>query len=68
MDTTTREGPPLHQRMLEGMRMRKLEPRTQEGYIRAVGKLTVNAQAIARHGHEEQRRRRMVGKLTHKSR
>ena len=54
--------------MLEGMRMRKLEPRTQEGYIRAVGKLTVNAQAIARHGHEEQRRRRMVGKLTHKSR
>ena len=30
---------PLRQRMLEGMRMRKLEPRTQEAYIRAVRKL-----------------------------
>lgn len=30
---------PLRQRMLEDMRMRKLEPRTQEAYIRAVGKL-----------------------------
>ena len=27
---------PLRQRMLEDMRMRKLEPRTQEAYIRAV--------------------------------
>ena len=40
MDTTTRAGTPLRQRMLEDMRMRKLEPRTQEGYIRAVRKLT----------------------------
>ena len=41
MDTTTRAVSPLRQRMLEDMRMRKLEPRTQEGYIRAVRKLTV---------------------------
>ena len=41
MDTTTRAGSPLRQRMLEDMRMRKLEPRTQEAYIRAVRKLTV---------------------------
>ncbi len=27
MDTTTRAGSPLRQRMLEDMRMRKLEPR-----------------------------------------
>jgi integrase/recombinase XerD len=40
MDTTTRTGSPLRQRMIEDMRMRKLEPRTQEGYIRAVLKLT----------------------------
>jgi site-specific recombinase XerD len=41
MDTTTRAGSPLRQRMLEDMRMRKLEPRTQEAYIRAVRKLSV---------------------------
>ena len=40
MDTTTRAGSPLRQRMIEDMRMRKLEPRTQEAYIRAVRKLT----------------------------
>jgi integrase len=40
MDTTTRAASPLRQRMLEDMRMRKLEPKTQEGYIRAVRKLT----------------------------
>lgn len=40
MDTTTRRASPLRQRMIEDMRMRKLEPRTQEGYIRAVRKLT----------------------------
>jgi len=41
MDTTTRTASPLRQRMIEDMRMRKLEPRTQDGYIRAVCKLTV---------------------------
>ena len=40
MDTTARTGTPLRQRMVEDMRMRKLEPRTQEAYIRAVRKLT----------------------------
>ena len=41
MDTTTHQGTPLRQRMIEDMRMRKLESRTQEGYNRAVRKLTV---------------------------
>jgi hypothetical protein len=36
MDTTTRAGPMLRQRMIEDMRMRKLESRTQEACIRAV--------------------------------
>ena len=40
MDTTTRAASPLRQRMTEDMRMRKLEPRTQEAYSRAVSKLT----------------------------
>lgn len=40
MDTTARTGTPLRQRMIKDMRMRKLEPRTQEAYIRAVRKLT----------------------------
>ena len=31
MDTTTPAVSPLRQRMTEDMRMRKLEPRTQEG-------------------------------------
>jgi hypothetical protein len=30
MDTTTRTGTPLRQRMLEDMRMRKLEDKTQQ--------------------------------------
>ena len=41
MDATTPSGTPLRQRMLDDMRMRKLEPRTQEAYIRAVRKLAV---------------------------
>jgi integrase/recombinase XerD len=39
MDTTTGSGTALRQRMIEDMRMRKLEPRTREAYIRAVRKL-----------------------------
>jgi integrase/recombinase XerD len=39
MDTTTRVGTALRQRMIDDMRMRKLEPRTREAYIRAVRKL-----------------------------
>ena len=35
---------PLRQRMIEDMRMRKLEPTTQTGYIRAVRKLTAYLQ------------------------
>jgi integrase/recombinase XerD len=36
MNTTTPVISPLRQRMLEDMRMRKLAPKTQIGYIRAV--------------------------------
>jgi integrase/recombinase XerD len=39
MDSTTGPGTPLRQRMIEDMRMRRLEGRTQEAYIRAVRKL-----------------------------
>ena len=39
MDTIIPAVTPLRQRMHEDMRMRKLEPRTQEAYIRAVRKL-----------------------------
>lgn len=42
MDTTTRGGTPLRQRMLDDMRMRKLEPKTQAAYIRAVRKLAAH--------------------------
>ena len=35
MDTTTRTGTPLRQRMTEDMRMRKLEDKTQQAYIRS---------------------------------
>ena len=41
MDKTTRTGTLLRQRMTEDMRMRKLEDKTQQAYIRAVRKLTV---------------------------
>ena len=41
MDTTTRTGAPLRQRMTEDMRMRKLEAKAQQGYVRAARKLTV---------------------------
>ena len=39
MDTIIPAVTPLRQRMLEDMRIRKLEARTQEAYIRAVRKL-----------------------------
>ena len=40
MNTTTPVISPLRQRMLEDMRMRKLAPRTQSSYIRAVRHFT----------------------------
>jgi len=40
MDMTARKGTPLRQRMVEDMRMRKLQDKTQQAYIRAVLKLT----------------------------
>ena len=36
MDTSTPTVSPLRQRMLDDMRLRKLEPKTQSGYLRAV--------------------------------
>jgi len=40
MNPTMPAVSPLRQRMIEDMRMRKLNPHTQDGYIRAVRKLT----------------------------
>lgn len=40
MNTTTPRVSPLRQRMIEDMRMRKLSPKTQSGYIRAVRHFT----------------------------
>jgi len=40
METTTRTGSPLRQRMIEDMRMRKLEAKTQASYVRAVRTLS----------------------------
>ena len=40
---------PLRQRMLDDMRMRKLEPKTQAGYLRAVACRI--PQGLARHRH-----------------
>ena len=40
METSTKPVSPLRQRMLEDMRMRKLAPKTQQAYIRAVCKFT----------------------------
>ena len=41
MNTTTPKNSPLRQRMIEDMRIRKLEPKTQSGYIRAVRTFTI---------------------------
>ena len=38
--TTTKSTSPLRQRMLDDMRMRKLKPKTQAAYLRAVEQLT----------------------------
>jgi len=40
MDTITSGCTPLRQRMVDDMRMRKLDPKTQDAYIRAVRRLT----------------------------
>jgi integrase/recombinase XerD len=40
MDSSIRTGTPLRQRMIDDMRMRKFEPKTQSGYIRAVRRFT----------------------------
>ena len=40
METLVKPVSPLRQRMLEDMRMRKLSPKTQQAYIRAVCKFT----------------------------
>ena len=39
MDSTTQAVTPLRQRMIEDMRMRKLELKTRTAYLRAVTKL-----------------------------
>jgi integrase/recombinase XerD len=41
MNTPTAKISPLRQRMIEDMRIRKLEPKTQSGYIRAVRNFTI---------------------------
>src|SRR6185295_13084500 len=41
MDSSIRTGTPLRRRMIDDMRMRKLEHKTQQAYIRAVCKLAV---------------------------
>ncbi len=41
MNDTSPKISPLRQRMIEDMRIRKLEPKTQSGYIRAVRHFTV---------------------------
>ena len=49
MNTTTPKISPLRQRMIEDMRIRKLEPKTQSGYIRAVRHFTIwFARSLAR--------------------
>ena len=42
MNSTTQSASPLRQRMLDDMRMRKLEPTTQQAYVRAVRKLAAH--------------------------
>jgi hypothetical protein len=51
MDTITPAVTPLRQRMIDDMRMRKLEPKTQEAYIRAVRKLAAYLKRSPDTGH-----------------
>ena len=48
METTTRPGTPLRQRMLDDMRMRKFAEHTQAGYVHAVRKLAAFSAAASR--------------------
>ena len=41
MESSSQAVSPLRQRMIEDMRLRKLEPKTQSAYVRAVRKLAV---------------------------
>ena len=54
MTFSTHTISPLRQRMLDDMRMRKLSPKTQSGYIRVVKRFAGFPGAIARY---RQRRR-----------
>ena len=51
MDASIRTGTSLRQRMIDDMRMRKLEQKTQEAYIRAVCKLAAFLRRAARQRH-----------------
>jgi hypothetical protein len=46
MDISTPAVSPLRQRMIEDMRMRRLEAKTQQAYVRAIIKLSVRISAI----------------------
>jgi hypothetical protein len=50
METSNHPISPLRQRMLEDMHMRKLAPKTQQSYIRAVSRLQ-SIWAFPRHRH-----------------
>ncbi len=57
MNTSTPKVSPLRQRMIEDMRMRKLAPKTQSGYIRAVRHFTDMVWPLARSANAEDLRR-----------
>jgi len=57
MDITTPTVSPLRQRMLEDMRMRKFEPKTQSTYLRAVRNLAVFLKASPDTANAEDLRR-----------
>ena len=51
MTSSTHSITPLRQRMIDDMRMRKLAPKTQAAYIRAVRQLAGFLGPLARHRH-----------------